>query len=103
MSIVYHERPGVYSDVDASGIYAAALRNKTVALVGGSAAQAGLYTVTDCASGLAQFGEDSQLGKMLRLACENGAGTVQCCPVAEDTAAAYEAAFAFLRQSRQAA
>ena len=103
MSIAYHERPGVYSDVDASSVYASAIRNKTIALVGICPASAGLYTVTDCASGLEVFGAESQLGKMLTLACQNGAGTVLCCPVATDTSAAYEAAFQFLRQSRQAA
>lgn len=93
MSITYHERPGVYSDFDASSVTASGGGVKTVALAGLSAAAAGLYTVTDYAAGAAVFGADSQLGKMLKLAFANGAGTILACPVAADTAAAYGAAF----------
>lgn len=93
MSITYHERPGVYSDFDASGVTASGGGAKTVALAGLSEAAAGLYTVTDYAAGAAAFGAGSQLGRMLKLAFANGAGTVLACPVAADAAGEYAAAF----------
>ena len=94
MSITYHERPGVYSDYDASSVTATGRTDRVIALVGQSEAKSGLYTVTSYASGRETFGESSQLGRMLKLAYQNGAGTVLACPVAEDTEAAYQAAFA---------
>ena len=102
MSIVYHERPGVYSDYDASSVTATGSGAKVAGLIGRSDAEAGLYTVTDYRSGAAVFGEDSQLGRMLKLAYENGAATVLACPVAADTTAAYEAALALLFAEKQA-
>lgn len=93
MSVVYHERPGVYSDYDASSAGAAGSGRKVVALIGTSTAKAGLYTITSCSAGLAAVGENTQLGKMVKLAYANGAGTVLASPVAADTLAAYTAAW----------
>lgn len=50
MSITYHERPGVYSDYEASSITATAAGSKVVAACGVSTAAAGLYTVTSYTS-----------------------------------------------------
>ena len=96
MSITYHERPGVYSDYDASSVTATGSTERVIALAGVSEAKSGLYTVTSYASGRDTFGESSQLGRMLKLAYQNGAGTVLACPVAEDTEAAYQAALALV-------
>ena len=96
MSIVYHERPGVYSDVDASRIYTSGAGAKAVGLLGLSEAEAGLYTVTDSRSGVETFGIRSQLGRMLQLCYKNGAGTVLCCPVAADTEADWKNAIDLL-------
>ena len=93
MSISYHERPGVYSDYDASSVTAVGSTERVIALIGQASATAGLYTVTSYSAGKTTFGESSQLGKMLKLAYQNGAGTVLACPVAADTEAAYSAAF----------
>lgn len=92
MSITYHERPGVYSEYDASSLRATSQSERIVALIGISEARLGLYTLTSYASGKETFGETSQLGKMLKLAYQNGAGTVLACPVAEDSEAAYKTA-----------
>ena len=92
MSITYHERPGVYSDYDASSIVAVGTAQRVIALIGTSSAQAGVYTLTSYAGAQDVFGADSQLGKMLKLAYQNGAGTVLAYPVAEDSAAAYSPA-----------
>ena len=92
MSITYHERPGVYSDYDASSIVAVGTAQRVIALIGTSSAKAGVYTLTSYAGAQDVFGADSQLGKMLKLAYQNGAGTVLAYPVAEDSAAAYAAA-----------
>ena len=96
MSITYHERPGVYSDYDASSVTATGSTERVIALAGVSEAKSGLYTVTSYASGRDTFGESSQLGRMLKLVYQNGAGTVLACPVAEDTEAAYQAALTLL-------
>ena len=93
MSITYHERPGVYSDYDASSVSATGAGRKVIALIGTSTAAAGLYTVTSYASGAATFGADSQLTKMLKLAYQNGAGTVLASPVSTDTLDKYQAAW----------
>lgn len=102
MSIVYHERPGVYSDYDASSITATGRSERVIALIGISEAKAGLYTVTSYSSGKTTFGETSQLGRMMKLAYQNGAGTVLACPVAADTEAAYTAALALVMAEKQA-
>ena len=68
MSITYHERPGVYSDYDASSVTATGSTERVIALAGVSEAKSGLYTVTSYASGRDTFGESSQLGRMLKLA-----------------------------------
>ncbi len=92
MSTTYHERPGVYTDWDLSSASAARAGSRVVAAIGVSSANAGLYTVTDYRSGAAVFGEDSELGKMLRVLYQNGAGQVLCYPVANESA--YPAAIA---------
>lgn len=102
MSIVYHERPGVYSDYEASGILAAGSGKKTVALVGLSEAEAGVYTVTSQAS-LAALGETNQLADMARLALANGAGLILAAPAAADTVEAYTAAWKQILQKKEAA
>jgi len=102
LSITYHERPGVYSDFDASSVTASGSGTKSVALAALSSAAAGLYTVTDYAAGAAVFGADSQLGKMLKLAFANGAAAVLACPVAADAAADYGAAFDLIFAARTA-
>ena len=96
MSIVYHERPGVYSDVDASRIYASGISTKVVGLVGLSEAERGLYTVTDSRSGAETFGVQSQLGRMLQLCYQNGAGTVICSPVITDSESGWTSAINLL-------
>ena len=49
MSITYHERPGVYSDYDASSIVAVGTAQRVIALIGTSSAAAGVYTLTSYA------------------------------------------------------
>ena len=102
MSIQFHERPGVYSDYDASSVTAGGLTERVIALIGESSAEEGLYTVTSYASGEAVFGAGSQLSRMLKLAYQNGAGTVLASPVEEDTKAAYEAALALVLPEKRA-
>lgn len=102
MSMIYHERPGVYSDYDASSVSSSGSTERVIALIGESEAKNGLYTITSSASGKEAFGETSELGQMVQLAYRNGAGKVLACPVAEDTLAAYQAAFALVFQEKQA-
>lgn len=93
MSVTYHERPGVYSDYDASSVTASSGGAKIVAIAAQSSAAAGLYTVTSYSAGAQAVGADTQLGRLLYLAFANGAGTVLAVPVAEDSETAYGAAF----------
>lgn len=102
MSVIYHERPGVYSDYDASSAGATGSAERILALIGASEAKQGLYTVTSCAAGKETFGEDSELGRMLTLAYQNGAGTVLACPVAEDSEKAYREALALVLAEKRA-
>lgn len=102
MSITFHERPGVYSDFDASSVTVAGAGRKVVGLAGISQAAAGLYTVTDFGAGAAVFGADSQLTSMLKLAFLGGAATVLVSPVAADTAQAYGPALDCILAQKQA-
>lgn len=92
MSIIYHERPGVYSDYSASRISVSGGARKVMAVIGTSEAKAGLYTVTSLNDGLSCFGGLSGIGKMLQAAYGNGAGTVLVYSVASDDAAGYSEA-----------
>ena len=83
MSLVYHERPGVYSSYDASSIIARGSTERVIALIGKAEAKEA-------------FAEGSELGRMAKLAYQNGAGTVLASPVAEDTLEAYQAALALV-------
>lgn len=103
MSIVYHERPGVYSDVDASRVYASGVSAKIIGLVGLSDAPRGLYTVTDSRSGVETFGLQSQLGRMLQLCYQNGAGTVLCSSVLTDSDAGWKSAIELLMAEHKCA
>lgn len=103
MSILYHERPGVYSDYEASRITASGTAVKTIAIIAPSAAESGLYTVTAFADAATQFGADSELGQMIRTAYENGAGKILAYSLAESSLAAYEEAFSAVFAEKEAA
>ena len=103
MSVTYHERPGVYSDYDASSVTATGGGVKTIAIAGKSSAAAGLYTFTSYAAAAEKVGAETELGILLRLAFANGAGTVLASPVASDTLDAYKAAFDRIFAEKKAA
>ncbi len=104
MSVIYHERPGVYSDYDASSASTTTGGRSVVAVAGlCPTAEAGVTLLTSYAAGAAKFGAESQLGRLLKLLYDNGAGVVLAYPVAEDSAAAYGAAFEALLAERRAA
>lgn len=103
MSITYHERPGVYSDYTASRVTASGSESKVMAIVGTAGATAGLYTVTSLTDGLGTFGAGSGIGKMLRAAYENGAGTVLVYCVAEASLDGYKEAFRAVMAEKKAA
>lgn len=103
MSIVYHERPGVYSDYTVSRLTASGGEKQILAMAAYSTAKTGLYTVTARESGLAAFGSGSTLGKMLAAAYDNGAGTVLVYSMDSTEKEAYEAAFDALLSQKKAA
>lgn len=104
MSIAYHERPGVYSDYDASSASTTTGGRSVIAAAGICAdAEAGVKLLTSRAAASAAFGTDSGLGKLLQLLYDNGAGVVLACPAAAATKEAYSTAFAALLEERQAA
>lgn len=103
MSITFHERPGVYSDYEASSGAPVGSTQKVVALIGLSAAQEGLYHVTSCEEALATFGAATELGGMVRAAYLNGAGKILAYSLQQGTASRYAAAFARVFQERSAA
>lgn len=96
MSIVYHERPGVYSDYTVSRVTASGGGRKTVGMVGVSPAQAGLYTLTAYHDAVAAFGADSSLCRMVRHAIEAGAGKILAYSIPEATETAYSDAISAL-------
>ena len=55
MSLVYHERPGVYSSYDASSIIARGSTERVIALIGKAEAKAGLYRLHSYAEAKAAF------------------------------------------------
>lgn len=99
MSIIYHERPGVYSDYDTSSVHATASGGCVLGLVGFAENPTGLYTVTSAADGAALGGV---LPKLLRLMFENGATKVLVSPAATKTEEAYKAALELLLMQRSA-
>ena len=68
MSLVYHERPGVYSSYDASSIIARGSTERVIALIGKAEAKAGLYRLHSYAEAKEAFAEGSELGRMAKLA-----------------------------------
>ena len=90
MSIIYHERPGVYVEYDATSRIAAT--GMRIAGVAGIGSGGGLYRFASAQSAGQTFPNTTPLGKMLQLAFANGAARVVCCPVAENTLDAYTAA-----------
>ena len=89
MSLVYHERPGVYSSYDASSVIGRGTTERVIALVGKAEAKAGLYRLHSYSEAKEAFGEASELGRMAKIAYQNGAGTVLASPVAADALADY--------------
>ena len=102
MSLIYHERPGVYSSYDASSVIARGSTERVIALVGVAEAKAGLYTLHSYSEAKEAFGEESELGRMAKIAYQNGAGTVLASPVAEDALTDYQAALALIFAQKQA-
>lgn len=98
MSITVHQRPGVYSSYDASGLVSGSGAGRLVGLVGiNTAVQAGtVQTVTSYDQALTLFGDQGCEGmaELIRLALKNGASGVAA--VAAANADGYEAAFAKL-------
>ena len=91
MSITAHERPGVYSDYIASSVVSGNAGRKRAGLaaqgIGGEARTIGRY---EEAAAL----DDATAAEMARLLLQNGAAQVVVFPVAGDTLADYQAAFA---------
>ena len=102
MSLVYHERPGVYSSYDASSVIGRGTTERMIALVGKAEAKAGLYRLHSYSEAKEAFGEASELGRMAKIAYQNGAGTVLASPVAADALADYQAAFALIFAEKEA-
>jgi len=104
MSVIYHERPGVYSDYDASSASTTTGGRSVVAVAGlCEKVESGVTLLTSYAAGAAKFGADSGLGQMLKLLYDNGAGVVLAYPVQERSTAAYKTAFEALLGEKRAA
>ena len=98
MSVTTHERPGVYSEYDASSVVQGRQGRKMVGMAAIHAtAPAGVpQTVTSYESALIAFGSTGgqDMTELIRLALKNGAAGVVAVPVADEEG--YEAAFAAL-------
>ena len=100
MSMIYHERPGVYSDYEASSVTATAAASMVVGVAAAADADPGLYTLTSYGAAAAAFGENSELTQLCRLLYQNGAGTVLAAPVT--ASGNYAAALARITDQHQA-
>ena len=96
MSITVHQRPGVYSSYDASGLVSGSNTGRLVGLAGiSTAVPAGtVQTVTSYDQAVKLFGGQGGEGmaELIRLALKNGASGVAAAAAADE--AGYEAAFA---------
>ena len=99
MVLVAKERPGVFSDYEASGILWGARSGNKIALAAlNSEAQAGkIYRIARVADAYTLFGEEGDMAALCALLFQNGAAEVLAAPVEQDTKAAYETAFALLQ------
>ena len=102
MSVLEHERPGVYSTYDASAVVSAGQATKVIGVAAKAAkgTEKEPVTVTGYTAGVEAFGEDAEtpgMSTILRLLFANGASTVVAVRVAENGELAdYQAAFAAL-------
>lgn len=106
MSITAHERPGVYSSYTASAAVSAGAGRKNVGLaVWMEDADKDMWMISSYKDAVAAFGADKaeQATALVRLLLQNGAAQVAVVPVAEDTPAAYQAAFQTLEQTEDLA
>lgn len=99
MSVMYHERPGVYAELDCSELAAAAGTRKTVGIVAQAALEDGVYTLRDAAGARTLLGEASAAYRLTQLCLQNGAETVLLCPVNDS----YADAIARVLAEKQAA
>ena len=94
-----HERPGVYSDYDASSVVSTSGTGKTVGIAamcsGGTAGQ--LYMLSRYEEGASTFGADEELAKLVELLFLNGAAAVYAVPVSGESD--YAAAFTLLAET----
>lgn len=99
MSMTKHERPGVYSSYDTSGVTSTGTGTKTVG-VAAKAAQGDVnrtVMLTSYAECVSEFGENTAMSALARLLFANGASKVQAVRVADEGETAdYEASFAAL-------
>ena len=98
MSITVHQRPGVYSSYDVSGLSGGSGGGRVVGLAGVCAAApaGGVRTVTSYDQALILFGGQGSedMAELVRLALKNGASGVTVAAAADESG--YEAAFALL-------
>lgn len=99
MSVMYHERPGVYAELDSSELAAATGTRKTVGLVAQAELEDGVYTLRSAAGARTLLGEESTAYRLAQLCLQNGAETVLLCP-ANDS---YADAIARVLAEKQAA
>ena len=96
MSITTHERPGVYSDYDASTVISTSGGGQTAGLVavcaGGEAGT--LYVINRYEEAATAFGQEENLTELVRLLLLNGAAQVRAVPVTDESG--YDAAFSLL-------
>ncbi len=81
MSITYHERPGVYVEYDTSN--RAGSKKSRIAGICAMGSSGGMYRFSSVQNALLVFPVNTIQGKMLSLAFENGADTVQICSVTD--------------------
>ena len=96
MSMTIHERPGVYSDYEASTVVSGTGGGQTVGLAAiCTQGEAGtVYVLNRYEDAVTAFGQEENLTELVRLLLLNGAAQVRAVPAADEED--YEAAFQLL-------
>lgn len=96
MTFISSERPGIYSDYEASSIVYSNYGNKTVGIVGKSSLNVeGIVYINRAEDAVNTFGEDSPIANLCIIALKNGAYNIAAIAV-DSNSPNYQDAFALL-------
>lgn len=97
MSVIAHQRPGVYSDYNTSGVIWSNGKGKAVGIVALNSAEANVvHKITKAVDAETIFGVEGEMYSLCCMALKNGASEVIAVSAGTSTSCDYEAAFSTL-------